>query len=48
MCSLYEEEIEKDLASDVKDKADINGGAAESFGREVPSIDDETGGKEKA
>ena len=47
MGSLDEEEVEEDLAADVEDEADVDGGAAAPFGREVPGVDQEAGGKDE-
>lgn len=47
MGSLDEEEVEEDLAADVEDEADVDGGAAAPFSREVPGVDQETGGKDE-
>lgn len=47
MGSLDQEEVEEDLAADVEDQAEINGGAAAAFGGEIPGVDEETGRKDE-
>ena len=46
--ALNEEEVEEDFAADVEDEAEVDGGAAAAFGREVPCVDQEAGGEDEA
>ena len=41
--SLDQEEVEEYLSSHVEDQADVDGGAAAGFGREVPRVDEDSG-----
>ena len=41
--SLYEEEVEEYFRPHVEYQADVDGGAAAGFGREVPRVDEDAG-----
>lgn len=47
MGSLNEEEVQKDLASDVEDKAEVDGCPAAAFAGEVPRVDEEAGSEDE-
>ena len=41
--SLYQEEVEEYFRPDVEYQADVDGGTAAGFGREVPRVDEDAG-----
>ena len=44
MGSLHEEEIKENLAADVENEADVDGGTTTAFTSEVPGVERKTGG----
>ena len=44
MGSLHEEEVKENLAADVENEADIDGGTTAAFTGEIPGVENKTGG----
>lgn len=48
MGSLYQEQVEKDLTTDVEDQAEVDSRTAAAFRGEVPGVDEQTGREDKS